>query len=257
MQADVPLRLQASPWRLVRAAIGGPAQIGSKLARIGRTLRIYVRPGEVERRLDRLTEAGLVSLRPNRWQLFFGGLDMLRFVIEPAAREYYDSKGISFGFHQLLRILDDPVSMIDPTGFYSDRDTIIGHVMQVVHLNPVYDLQILGMFGDGLAELESQVAAMVDGRHPRQRTIGAIIEDPEYHARLLAFVRSYRAAADTPAPVREQGALREDPHFAAAERTFATLPGFIAYAAAMPATPGRLLRRLRAVSRFPLEHEVG
>jgi hypothetical protein len=98
-----------------------------------------------------------VPAQPTPWQVFFGGFDMLRFVIEPASRDYYRQKGISFGFHQLLRVLDDPVSMIDPTGFLSERDTIIGHVMQVVHLNPVYDLQLLEMFPDGLDELERQV----------------------------------------------------------------------------------------------------
>ncbi len=178
---------------------------------------------------------------------------MLRFVIEPAAREYYESKGINFAFHQLLRVLDDPVSMIDPTGFYSDRDTIIGHVMQVVHLNPIYDLQILAMFDDGLDELELQVAAMVAGCHPRQNTIGAIVEDPDYHSRLLDFVRAYRADGASAPPVREQGKLRRDPHFAAAERTFASLPGFIIYAAGMPRKPMPLLDRLRHTSEFPLE----
>jgi hypothetical protein len=241
----------------MRAAVGGPRQIAAKLARVGRTVRIYATPGEVERRLDQLSAAGLIAVRPNRWQLFFGGLDMLRFVIEPAAREYYESKGINFGFHQVLRVLDDPVSMIDPTGFYSERDTIIGHVMQVVHLNPIYDLQILEMFDDGLDQLEAQVAAMVEGRHPRQQTIGAIVEDPDYHARLLAFVRAYRADRSTTAPVREQGRLREDPHFAAAERTFATLPGFIRYAAAMPDRPPALFRRLRKTPRFPLAEAAG
>ena len=256
MQADVPLRLQAGPLRLIGTAVGGPRQIGAKLARIGRTAWIYARPGEVERRLDTLTAAGRISTRPNRWQLFFGGLDMLRFVIEPAAREYYESKGISFAFHQLLRVLDDPVSMIDPTGFYSERDTIIGHVMQVVHLNPIYDLQILEMFDDGLDELESQVAAMVAGSHPRQGTIGAIVEDPGYHARLLAFVRAYRNGDETEPPVREQGALRKDPHFSAAERTFASLPGFISYASAMPKRPGRLLGRFLRTSKFPIDEAV-
>ena len=239
--------------QLLRAATGGPVQVAGKLVRIGRTIRIYADPRELHRRLDRLTEEGLIAVRPNRWQLFFGGLDMLRFVIEPAAREYYTMKGISFGFHQLLRILDDPVSMIDPTGFYSDRDTIIGHVMQVVHLNPVYDLQILQMFDDGLDELEQQVEAMVRGTHPRQETIGAIVEDPDYHARLLEFVRAYRAGSGAAPPVREQGQLRQDPAFVAAEQTFATLPGFITYAAALPSAAAALWRRYRNTARFPIE----
>lgn len=253
MQAEVPLRLRAGPLQLIRVALGGPTQIAGKLVRIGRTGRIYADPRELRRRLDRLKDAGLIASRPSRWQLFFGGLDMLRFVIEPAAREYYSAKGIRFSFHQFLRILDDPVSMIDPTGFYSDRDTIIGHLMQVVHLNPIYDLQILEMFDDGLEELEAQVTAMVGGMHPRQATIGAIVEDPGYHARLLDFVRSYRAGTGAPPPVREQVVLREDPTFVAAERTFATLPGFIAYAAALPRDFASLTRRFRSTSRFPVE----
>lgn len=256
MPAEIPLRLRASSLQLVRSAVGGPTQIAGKVRRLARTLRIWADPRELPRRLDCLQAQGLIHLRPNRWQLFFGGLDMVRFVIEPAAREYYTSKGIRFGFHQLLRVLDDPVSLIDPTGFYSDRDTIIGHVMQVVHLNPIYDLQILQMFDDGLAELENQVAAMVAGTHPRSDTIGAIVEDPDYHARLLAYVRRYRAGDGAAPPVREQGALRLDPTFAAAERTFATLPGFITYAAALPPDWPTLLRRMRGIDRFPIECAV-
>jgi hypothetical protein len=247
------MRLGASPARLVVAAIGGPRAVAGKAARLARTVRLWFDRAEVRRRLRTLAERGYIGEQPSSWQILFGGLDMLRFVIEPASRDYYRQKGISFGFHQLLRVLDDPVSMIDPTGFLSDRDTIIGHVMQVVHLNPVYDLQLLEMFPDGLDELERQVAAMIDGTHPRARTIGAIVEDPGYHARLLDYVRRYRRDPAAPPPVREEQTLRADPRFAAAERTFATLPGFVAYCAKLPAGPLELARRLRRVQAFPLE----
>lgn len=251
--ADTPLRLRASAWTLIRTAIGGPREVAGKLRRVLRTLRLYGDHAEVDRRLRRLEERGYIDRRPTRAQLLFGGIDMLRFVIEPAARDYYASKGISFGFHQLLRVLDDPISMVDPTGFLSERDTIIGHLMQVTHLNPVYDLQVLDMFPDGLVELEGQVAAMVDGSHPRARTIGAVVEDPEYHARLLAYVRAYRADPAAPSPVREQAAIRADPHFAAAERTFATLPGYVGYCHRLPAGVGTLLLRVIRVRRFPID----
>lgn len=247
------LRLQAGPWTLLRAAIGGPSQVAGKLQRLGRTLRLYFDSAEIDRRLRRLEERGYIDRRPRPQQIFFGGLDMLRFVIEPAARDYYRQKGISFGFHQLLRILDDPVSMVDPTGFLSERDTIIGHVMQVVHLNPVYDLQILEMFPDGLDEIERQVQAMLDGTHPRAGTIGAVVEDPGYHARLLDYVRRYRADANAAPPVRQEQTLRNDPHFAAAERTLATLPGFIGYCHRLPSGRLALLRRLLRTRSFPLE----
>ncbi len=247
------LRTSAGALTLVRTAIGGPREVAGKLERLARTVRLYLSPSEIERRLRTLEEKGYIRERPSRTQIFFGGLDMLRFVIEPASRDYYRQQGISFGFHQLLRILDDPVSMIDPTGFLSDRDTIVGHVMQVVHLNPVYDLQLIQMFSDGLEDFERQVQAMVDGTHPRSRSIAAIVEDPGYHARLLDYVRRYRGDRNAAPPVRQEQTLRADPHFAAAERQFATLPGFIDYCNRLPGTLTALVRRLRALEKFPLE----
>jgi len=125
--------------------------------------------------------------------------------------------------------------------------------MQVVHLNPVYDLQIIQMFPGGLEELERQVAQMVDGTHPRHGTIGAIVEDAGYHARLLDYVRRFRADPTTPPLVRKEQTLRDDPTFRAAERTFATLPGFIRYCNRLPAGFATLLSRYRRVHRFPVE----
>jgi hypothetical protein len=253
MQAmDGTQRTTASPLRLIRDAIGGAGELRGKAERLARTLRFYADGGEIERRLDALTASGLIQGKPTRLQLIFGGIDMVRFVIEPAARDYYAQRGISFWFHQLLRVLDDPVSMIDPTGFLSERDTIAGHVMQVVHLNPIYDLQLLQMFPGGLGEFERQVQQMVDGTHPRARTIGAIVEDPTYHRRLLDYVQRYRRDPATPPLVREEQTLRGDPSFAAAEKQFATLPGFISYARTLPTTFAALALRLRAVKRFPI-----
>lgn len=240
-------------WRLALTALGGPREVAGKARRVGRTVSLWLDGREIERRLSRLEALGYIRRRPNRAQLFFGALDMLRFVIEPASRDYYRQRGISFGFHQLLRWLDDPVSVIDPTGFLSDRDTIVGHVMQVVHLNPVYDLQLIQMFEDGLEDFERQVEAMVAGTHPRARTIGAIVEDPGYHARLLEYVRRFRKDPDTAPLVREEQTLRADPHFAAAERTFATLPGYVEYCNRLPTSALALWRRMRALDRFPLE----
>jgi hypothetical protein len=248
----VTLRTEAGPATLLRTALGGPREIAGKLRRLARTARLYADRREIPRRLEALAARGLAPARPTRLQLLFGGFDMLRFMIEPASREYYAQQDISFGFHQLLRVLDDPVSMIDPTGFLSERDTIIGHLLQVTHLNPIYDVQLLECFPDGLDELERQVEQMLDGTHPRARTIGAIVEDAGYHRRLQGYVRAYRAdpGAAEP-PVREQ-ALRSDPHFAAAERTFATLPGYLRYCAGLPRDLRALWRRARALERFPL-----
>jgi len=243
-------RHTAPPWTLLAQAVGGPREIAGKLERFVRTVRLWLNPEELERRLKALETRGLAPARPTRLQLLFGGLDMLRFVIEPAAREYYRQQNISFGFHQCLRILDDPVSMIDPTGLLSERDTIMGHVMQVVHLNPLFDLQLLEVFPEGLAVFERELEAMVAGTHLRARTIAAVVEDPGYHTRLLEYVRRYRADPTTPPLVREQEMLRANPRFAAAEHQFATLPGFLAYCDQLPKGFLDLVRRLRTVREF-------
>jgi hypothetical protein len=253
MTADVPLRLRTSAPRLILAAIGGPKAIAGKVRRLAQTAALWANPGEIPSRLERLRERGYVEQAPTRAQMIFGGLDMVRWVIEPAARDYYAQKGISFNLHQVLRFLDDPVSLIDPTGFLSARDAIIGHVMQVVHLNPIYDLQLLECFDDGLDEIERQVRAMLDGTHPRHATIAAIVEDPAYHARLLDYVVRFRADRGAAPPVRQEQTLRGDPVFAAAERTFATLPGFVRYAAKLPRSPLALARRLATLRTFPIE----
>jgi hypothetical protein len=246
-------RRSEGPLRLLRRALGDRRAIAGKLARIGRTLRLWRDRGELERRIGALDARGFLAAGPTRAQIFFGGLDMLRFVITPAARDYTREKGLSFAFHQLLRILDDPMSMLDPTGLLSDRDTIVGHLMQVVHLDPVYDLQLIQMFPDGLEDLERQVEAMVAGTHPRQRTIAAIVEEPDYHERLLDYVRRYRRDPQTPALRRRGQTLWADPVFAAAARTFATLPGFMAYCCSLPRGSLGLARRLLSVRAFPLE----
>jgi hypothetical protein len=56
--------------------------------------------------------------------------------------------------------------------------------------------------------------------------------------------------------VREEQTLRTDPHFAAGERTFATLPGFIEYCNKLPRDARSLARRLRTLKRFPIELAV-
>jgi hypothetical protein len=255
-QGGSPTARQSEPAiLLILRAIGGRKQLAGKLARLGRTVRLYFDSEELERRFRELERRGHLEKRPTRLQIAFGALDMLRFVIVPFARDYYRARGIDFHFHQLLRFLDDPVSIIDPTGLLSDKETIIGHLMQVVHLNPVYDLQLLEMFPDGLDELESQIEAMVGGTHPRASTIGAIVEDPGYHQRLLDYVRAWRCDPLTPELVRES-TLRRDPSFSAAERTFATLPGFLRYAAELPRQLPALLARYRSLEQFPVLAEA-
>ena len=241
-------RMRMAPWRLLLRASGGPRAMAGKLQRLGGALAAYLEPEALDARLERLRDLGLIEQVPTRLQLIAGSLDMLRFWIVPAAADYYEEQGIDFTFHQVLRFLDEPASLVDPTGFLSSRDNIIGHLMQVVHANPAYDLQLLESHPGGLEALETQVKAMIVGTHPRVSSIGAIVEDAGYHHRLLGYVRAYRANRDADAPLRDNVA---DHRFAPIERTFGTLPAAMRYFAKLPRTLSGVTHYLWVTRDFP------
>jgi hypothetical protein len=248
MNGDTTLRLKARPWDLVRQTMGGPAVMADKLRCFVDAVAQYGREDLVRARLERLRALGHIDEIPNRIQRIVGALDMMRFFIVPAAADYYSEKGLDFRFHQLLRFLDDPASVIDPTGFNSTRDNIIGHVMQVVHANPEYDFQLLDTWEDGMAEMERQVEAVLRGDHPRAASLLAIVEEPDYHARLLEHIKAYRRDPQGAARfVRENVAKR----FPAEERTFGTVPAAMRYFSKMPSTIAGAVAHLMTVRTFP------
>jgi hypothetical protein len=249
MTQTFPSRLTEHPMVLLKQAAGTPREMAAKLRRLASALSAYADAPALDERLRRLESLGYLEQVPTRLQLVVGSIDMLRFWISPAAADYYAQKGIHYGFHQILRFLDEPASLLDPTGFLSTKDNIIGHLMQVVHANPAYDLQLLESHDRGLEELEAQVVAMLDGTHPRAASIGAIVEEPDYHARLLGFVREYRAHRDADAPLREN--VAKDPRWRALEQTFGTLPRAMAYFAKLPNTPLAAAWHLMTVREFP------
>jgi hypothetical protein len=246
-EGATPARLRAGPFSLLLQALGPPAQLGAKVARLGRILDGYRRGAELDARLERLRARGVIDEIPTRVQLAVGAVDMLRFWISPAAEDYYREKGISYSFHQVLRFLEEPASLTDPVGFFSERDGIIGHLMQVVHANPVYDLQLLLMFDDGLDGLERQLAQMLDGTHPRAATIAAIVEEPDYHARLAAFVHAWRKDPSTAPLLRSNVAAGR---FDRLEQTFGTLTGAMRYFVRLPRTLGGGAHHLMTVHTF-------
>jgi hypothetical protein len=241
-------RQKEPPLALVRRALGGRDAVRGKIARLGAILAGYLDGRELEERLGQLRALGVIEAIPTRIQLVVGGVDMLRFWISPAAADYYRTQGLSFSFHQLLRVLEEPASMADPVGFFSTRDNIIGHLMQVVHANPVYDLELLGMFPDGHAELERQLGEMVAGTHPRAAAIGAIVEEADYHERLLEFVIAWRQDPSIPPLLR--GNVAASAVFSEVEKTFGTLRGAMRYFCHLPTTPNGALRHLSTVRRF-------
>jgi len=243
-------RFSERPLTLLRRAIGDRKTIRGKAERAAYALANYANPRRVEGRLNNLRELGYIGGTPNRTQLMFGSVDMFRFFIIPCAADYYRSKDISFAFHVLLRILDDPASMMDPTGFMSHRDAIIGHLMQVTHADPIYDLQLLAAFPDGLDQLETQLLQLLDGTHPRTVSIGAIIEDPAYHERLLEHMREFKADPASCKPLLREN-VANNPHFAEIAGVFGDLPSAIGYFASLPDRPLAALRRFFRTREFP------
>jgi hypothetical protein len=232
MQSTAPARLREPALSLLRRSLGSPKDLVDKLKRLGDVLYGFADGAMLDARLAQLKQSGFIDEIPARPQLVAGGLDMLRFWIAPAAADYYQGQGISFTFHQLLRTLEEPASMVDPVGFFSTRDGIIGHLMQVVHANPVYDLQLLGMFADGLDQLEAQLEQMLAGTHPRATAIQAIVEEAGYHARLLEFVRAWRVDPTIPPLLR--GNIAKG--FSEIEKSFGSLTGAMKYFTKLPKT---------------------
>lgn len=247
--AGATARHTEHPLRLAWKAAGGPAEALGKAGRLARLFAGYARPRELDDKLAQLQARGIIDAVPTRIQLALGARDMLRFWIVPASEEYYADQGIDFRFHQLLRFLDEPASLADPVGFFSTKDAIIGHVMQVVHANPRYDLELLSMYEDGLAELQSQIEAMIAGTHPRSAAISAIVEEPDYHARLLDYTRRFREDPSAPAPLRSNVAA--SPRFQRLERTFGSLRTAMRYFCRLPSDPLGAARHLFSVNEFP------
>ncbi|MEZ4384532.1 MAG: hypothetical protein R3A79_24600 [Nannocystaceae bacterium] len=221
-----------------------------KIRDLAAALRTYGDEDRVRPRLERLQQIGWIDEVPTRLQRIVGAIDMTRFWIAPCAADYYRSKGINFYFHTLLRMLEDPASLLDPLGLNSSRDTIIGHVLQVVHANPDYDLQLLESFGDGLDAMEAQIEAMLAGTHPRAEAILSTVEDPEYHARLLEHVRRFRRERGKGSKLLRDN-IKGDPQLALLERTFGTLPSAMRYFAKMPRSPLAAAVHLLTCREFP------
>ncbi len=238
-------RLRQHPVKLIFRAIGSPSVIINKTGRLIITLFNTFYLPEQKKRLQRLQQIGFIEQIPSQKQLWFGAFDMLRYFISPGAKSYYKTKNINFTFHQLLRLLNDPSGISDPIGIRVPRDTIICHLLEVVHANPVYDLQLLDQFEDGLEEMVKQTQQMLDKTHPRYNSVMAITEDKEYHTRLLSYVKRYRINPSERQMIRASGIAREDAHFLLAECMFGTLPSAFRYFNRLPNTIPELWKHAR------------
>jgi len=231
---------------LLAEVIGdGDAQL-RKLRHLRATLALYRSPEELQRRLSRLCELGYAAHVPTRAQVLFGGLDMLRFLIEPGARE----ARMSLGFQRLLWTLADPAAWLDPGGLTSERDAIVEHLLSMLHENARYDLQLLQMFPDGWDALERALQALVSGTHPRSQQLRASAKDPLYHEQLLDYLQRLRRDPHAAPPRRARETPDNDGALNAAVAAFAELRGYLAYCAALPRDLSGLVARYRAFNRF-------
>jgi hypothetical protein len=222
--------------------MGSQRDVTAKLRRLAVALYAYVDVAELDLRLSRLQEKGVVERVPTRWQLVIGSIDMLRFWIAPAAGAYYQERDTSFAFYQWLRFVEEPASVVDPVGLFTSQDGIIAHMMQVAHDNPQYDLELLQMFDDGVSELEKQLDDMLVGTHPRAATIRAIIEEPDYHARLRDYVARWR---------RDQTSrFHPDRTPSDVELTFGSLVGAMRYCNGLPRGALGAMKHLLTVRKF-------
>ncbi len=246
-------RLTASPWQLLRTAIGDRRAVTEKSTRFLRTLLDALRGKEVRRRLELLESRKLIGKIPTRLQLLAGAYDNVRYFIVPGVEDFYPQRNINFAFHQLLRWLEDPSSMIDPSGFLSKKETIIGHLLQVVHNDPVYDFQMLGLCPDGLEDLERETREVIAGTHSRAATLRATTEDVDYYERLLSFIQGYRKDPSGLSWTRGETEKLQSPEYQRAKRTFRTLYGTMRYCAKLPTELPAILRHVLRDRAMPPE----
>lgn len=247
-------RQKQQPYKLALRALGSPATVANKIGRFSATIfnTFYV-PNQ-KKRLQRLKEIGFIDRIPSQKQLWFGAYDMFRYFVVPGAASYYKTKEINFKFHVFLRFLNDPSGLTDPIGIRAPKNTIIGHLLEVVHANPVYDLQLLDQFDDGLDEMEKQTLQMIHKTHPRYSSISAIIEDEKYYPELYEYIQKYRKNPAAPQLIRASGDARKDDNFLLAETMFGTLPSAFRYFNRLPNDLRSLIKHAKTEKVFNLKY---
>jgi hypothetical protein len=217
--------------RVYQVAGGRHRRLVPKLTNLGRVLTSLVDGRERARRLERLHALRLIEEVPTSAQLFALSVDMFRFYVLPNADKFYKKNDMSGVLRTVLRILDDPATMVDPLGLSTARDTVVSHLLHVHHASPQYDLQLLQIFPDGLERLEQELVAVLDDTHERAGPIKAVVDDPAYHPRLLANVRQLQA--DPTANIAPRS-VEDSEEWSRLEGTFGTLRGALGYASTLP-----------------------
>ncbi len=243
----------ASRFNALRAAAGGPRDLVRKLGEVVVTARTLLDRRERRARLRRLVDAGLVHHEPTDWQMWLATHHMMFGYILPSNLEFYEHYEVPHWWHQLLRAVEAPATMMDPIGLGISEDVLRTHLVQVVHASAGYDVALLCMFEGGLDRLREALQQVIAGVHPKQATIQALLERDDYPARLLEAVDRFAVdperhwRCDTvPAP---EGC---ETLFDWGIETFGSPGRLMAYAVSLPETPMASLRAwLRGELRLP------
>ncbi|MEL6349242.1 MAG: hypothetical protein AAFV53_39425 [Myxococcota bacterium] len=234
---DAPAWVDWSTAKKLWAVTPGPVGAVERLGRLLRALSAYVRPQLIQRRLERLRDLGYIDHVPTAWQVLVAGHHQMLGTASEETRVFYEARGIHFSLHNLRRFIDEPASMVDPVGFFSETDAILHHIFQSTHYFPIYDMQVVRMHGDGVAELERQWALICAGEHPRQARYEALVEDPTYWDRLKWQIPAFLADMDMQLEPGRYAHVEGRPMLQAAMDQFKDLRGFCAYASRVKAGP--------------------
>jgi len=180
-----------------RAAVGTGEELKNKLINAWRTIATTFNRTERRRRLECLKAQGHLEEIPSEWQILLASYDMMTGFIVPSNAQFYEHYDQNMYWLQFLRVIDEPSTMMDPTGLAVSPEMVIQHLMHVVHTSAGYDVALLHMFPGAIEELEKQLSEYVAGVHPRQDAIADLVERPDYQERLLEAVRKYREDPDT------------------------------------------------------------
>lgn len=237
----------------LHAAAGPRRAFASKLMEGVRTAKRLFDGEERHRRLARLQAAGLVDEIPNGWQLTVAAHHMMFGYILPSNLEFYEHYEQGHWWHQLIRAVESPSTMVDPIGLAISEEVLLTHVVQVVHASAGYDVALLAMFDRGLPRLREELDQLVAGAHAKQDVVMALLEDDRYPGLLREALDRFEA--DPVSHWRVSTVAAPDgcgPLFVWGIDTFGTPGRLMAYAVSLPPSPALALAAwLRGELRVP------
>ena len=222
-----------SKLSLLLAVTGGIRPNLRKLRNAIELFAAYARPKQAQRRLRRLEKMGHIDTRPTLAQLWLAARDQVFLKSAVDTKLMYEKKGIPWTFHNLRRFLAEPTTFMDPVGVYANADTITNHILQVVHHNPLYDMELLNAREGGLDELERQLNQLDAGTHVHQESLSSLVEEADYWSKLRKQLADFR---DCPTQTRYPDLSGYEPDMGLAVDQFKDVRGYTNYASRLEAT---------------------